>query len=605
MRNAGVLVLALAFAVPAAADEGPITEKDLEPPLNKYGEMIRDVQAGKLKGAQVMEYYTQRAARRGAPRQAAIDAYMYGLVLSEARSRFDEARRQFERAVQLWPAFPAAHVATGNLAVARRSCRGSLAAAKTALKISADCIEAYLLEARVADATGELDKAARIFKRSMEVKPTGWALIGLSGVYVKLARRSIDEEERQEFAKQAVNSANTWVFMEPKKSLAHRFKAQVYLDLGQVEHAVNTLEDSLAKGEWSDVEKGEFLKMLRAVYEVTGHVDGMKSALTRLRPLVSGEERDRLDTRLKDIEEKGRTAFVIWQVEALVKILMNDGIDVDRRVAALNDLLEFYGNDQILANRHLAEKGWEVLRAAFRVLIDAPPEVTIRMMKFLRDQFPDPHLIRILVHFLYPYANERTTAPVRIETVRTLAVCAGEAALPALLFSLKDDDGGVLREVDKALAAICQRRSPVGGGLGPLPEADIVLVRKTWMRYARSEAGAERLAGAFEQLAKVVKTDPAQTRGLRAAPMVQHTVELVLLDNDMPWPAWRAAYDFLVKYWGKDVRPPERRDKPIEEFEREHAVKELEKVWAKAAAEEAAAAVSPPPTPDGTKEKPR
>jgi hypothetical protein len=98
-----------------------------------------------------------------------------------------------------------------------------------------------------------------------------------------------------------------------------------------------------------------------------------------------------------------------------------------------------------------------------------------------------------------------------------------------------------------------------------------------------------------------VKKDPGATAaGVRSAPLVQHAVELVLLDNDMPWPAWSAAYAFLVDYWGKDVRPPERRAKAVEKFERAHVVAELQKVWDQAALETDAA----PPLPGReTKEK--
>jgi hypothetical protein len=63
--------------------------------------------------------------------------------------------------------------------------------------------------------------------------------------------------------------------------------------------------------------------------------------------------------------------------------------------------------------------------------------------------------------------------------------------------------------------------------------------------------------------------------------MVDHTVRLVLLDNDMPWPVWRAAYEFLVRYWGKDFRPVKRRGEAVEEFEREHVVAEIEEFWRK------------------------
>ena len=46
--------------------------------------------------------------------------------------------------------------------------------------------------------------------------------------------------------------------------------------------------------------------------------------------------------------------------------------------------------------------------------------------------------------------------------------------------------------------------------------------------------------------------------------MVDHAVSFVLTDNDMKWPAWSAAYKFILEYWGKDYRAPGERAGPVQ-----------------------------------------
>jgi hypothetical protein len=274
-------------------------------------------------------------------------------------------------------------------------------------------------------------------------------------------------------------------------------------------------------------------------------------------------------------------------------ILENDGIDADRRRQALRKLLQLYLNDEILRNVHMQELGNTIFKTSFRVLIDAPPELIVEMMRFFRNHFPDPHLIRILVHYVWPYTNERTTPQVRVEVIRTIAACCGEAALPSILYSLHDEPGDVLREVDKALMRLTDRRGPVGSDPNPLTQPEKALVRRYWLEWSRTPGGAAALAKSYGALGRVVKKDPAHTRNLASAPLVHHAVELVLFDNDMPWEAWKAAFDFLKEYWGKDYRPPERRDKAVEPFERDGVVKRLREDWNSSLREEQPAPQAP------------
>ncbi|MHC4670248.1 MAG: HEAT repeat domain-containing protein, partial [Planctomycetota bacterium] len=343
--------------------------------------------------------------------------------------------------------------------------------------------------------------------------------------------------------------------------------------------AVETMEKAYGSADFSAKPKAEFLRRLFELYLLRHDLKGVERTLERLvkQKEVAPDEREIFEKRLEDIRKMGATAITVWEVEYFLRVVKNDGISSDVRRHALRALLEFIMNDDlVLTDKYLGELSAGMMKEAFKVLVDAPDELSMEMLRFFRNTIQDPRLIRIIVHFVYP--NGKTPA-VRAEAVRSLAVCSRQAALPALLYCLRDDAGMVAREVDKFLSELCERRSAVLPGIAPLTTDEIRQARRIWRAYTHSEEGAERLADAFATLSRIVENEPDHTRQLRSAPMVDHAVNLVLLDDDMPWPVWKAAYEFLVHYWGKHFRPVKRRGQPVEKFEREHVVREIEAYW--------------------------
>ena len=86
---------------------------------------------------------------------------------------------------------------------------------------------------------------------------------------------------------------------------------------------------------------------------------------------------------------------------------------------------------------------------AVKTLKDAPPELSIGIMEFFRRRMPDPLLIRIIVHFVFPAGIERkVTEAVRVEATRSLAEVGKDAAIPSLLYTLNDDSLAVTRAID-------------------------------------------------------------------------------------------------------------------------------------------------------------
>jgi hypothetical protein len=211
--------------------------------------------------------------------------------------------------------------------------------------------------------------------------------------------------------------------------------------------------------------------------------------------------------------------------------------------------------------------------------VTAPPKISTEVFHFLRTEYPDPHLLRILVHFVYPYDDATRTPAVRVEAVRTLATVAGVAAIPTLFYCLSDEPGEVVREVDMSLAKLCEARSPVGEGIKKLTSKEAQASRNAWREYFQTADGVHWMKEAFLELRKYAEMDAQFNRQLTNKPIANHIANTILLDGDMPWEAWKAAYEFLIGYLNKEFRPVKRRGKPVEEWEREGIVKEIDAFW--------------------------
>jgi tetratricopeptide (TPR) repeat protein len=575
-----LLLGSLAPAARADPDTGKrvIRDAELEPHVKELQKLSQQIRRGDLKMEKLLERYAQMSVSPGPKRERAIRIYMYGLILERLPRRETEARREFERAIKVWEPFPAAMVEVAVLASRKKDNKTAKRWLRRALRHDAKYVPAIVKQAMIAQAEGDLEEAERLFKKSLDIEPTieGW--VGLATVHLQYRQKSYDEKERERHANAALAAINAWLYTDPEDPRPRITKARLYEDLGQPEKAVDTLEEAYAKSGFEEGVRLEFLRKLHRLYFLLADLKGLQRTLGRLveHKLVTPEEREDYQRKIRDLDEMGEMAVGKWQVEIYLDVLENDGISTDQRRLALRRLLEFWASDVILTNPHLGRLAGQVMKRSIKELVKAPPELVVEMMKFFRNMIRDPKLIRILVHFVYPHGK---TPEVRTETVRTLAACADGAALPALLYCLRDDSGMVVREIDNLLSAFCERRTAVWPGIEPLTRDEIKHTRRYWRDYTRTEEGAQHLVRAFEQLGKIVRPEPEHTRQLHTAPMVDHTVSLVLLDNDMPWPVWRAAYGFLVGYWGKDFRPVKRRGKPVEEFEREHVVGELEAFW--------------------------
>ncbi|MHC4932178.1 MAG: HEAT repeat domain-containing protein, partial [Planctomycetota bacterium] len=257
----------------------------------------------------------------------------------------------------------------------------------------------------------------------------------------------------------------------------------------------------------------------------------------------------------------------------------NQGISERDRRAALRALLAFWLHEPFAMDPKLKGMRRQIITTVFKVLTASPPKVTIEILGFLRTDFPDPHLLRILVHFVYPFDDDMRTPDVRVAGVRTIAKVAGRAALPTLLYCLRDEPGEVVREADRALTRICEVRSPVGEDVEPLDAKQIAHARRSWRAHFHSDDGAERMREAIRLLRGYVDMDAQFNRSQTSKPIADHIAQTVLIDADMPWSVWKPAYEFLVDYLNKEFRPVVRRGTPVTQEERPAIVAEIDKFW--------------------------
>lgn len=575
------LLLGLLLALPARAGDPPpeiIDDTVLEPHLKEFNNRFEQVRKNTLKLDEFVTYYQQRAQAKGTPRDRAINAFLYGyalhnVVLNGKGSK--EAKREFERAIELEPKLLGAYVELGAIAEEAGNPTEAERQLRRALEIKPAYVRAVVALGQMAQRAGDLDRAKALFQQSLDMETTVPALAGLILVNTLLFQKSFDDKDKERFAQEALGAVEALTTLDPESANFKLFKAQVLLQLGRVKEATEYLEGLLAGGTLKPPAQVEVLRLLRKVYQAGGNVAGVKQTLERLLKCegLRPEERQRIVAGLKDVDKMGRAAFLKWQVEELIQVLHNEGLGVEERQRAQRALHEFV-NGELADIEELKPLAYEAWRELFRLLVDETPELILTELQALRKGRPPANLMTVLVHFVYP--NGRTEE-VREEGVRTLAACGGAAAIPAIYYSIQDQSGRVVREVDNQLSALCETRSPLGGGLEPFTDDQIRQSRRMWASYFHSDEGAQRLARSFQQLSgTVLRVKPDRT----SAPMIDHAAN-VILDRDMPWCAWVAAYDFLVKYWGKDFRPVERRGKPVEEFEREHVTSAFETDYAR------------------------
>lgn len=573
----------LLSAVARAADPEIIEDKDLEPQMQELRTRLDQARKQSLKIDELIAYYQRQSVAKGTPKERAINAYMYGFVLANivppSRVESKDAKRELERAVELMPGFLPAIADLAFVAEAAGDVSGAEALLRRTLQLKPQYMRGYVQLGQMAikaddsksPDTTNLERAKALFEKALELpEPTVQVFSGLIAIYLGLSRKTYDEKAKDRYARQALAAADAVTTLEPDNQMLRIFKAEVYLKLGRPTEAIDHLERLYAAPDLKPDMKLKVLSYLGDIYQRQLDVEGAKRTAERvlkcdnLRP----QERAKIAKRLEDFDTMGRNAFMKWRIEDSVEALHNEGLGVEDRLFFLRSLWELILSPaaDVPELKPLMVLAWN---ECFRTLVDGPPEVQVAQLRALRNMPKSARLVPVLVHFVHP---EGKTPEVREEGIRTLATLAGELAIPAIYYSLQDDAGSVVREADAQLSVLCERRSPLGGGIAPFTPEQCRQARRFWNGYFHSASGEERLAKSFAALGSGtarIKPD------LINAPMIDHAAR-VLLDDDVKWAAWAAAYEFIVKYWGKEFRPVERRGKPVDPAERASIVREFD-----------------------------
>lgn len=572
------LLLGLLLAGLARAQEGVevIDEVALKPYFEEFEGRFDSLRKQAIKIDEFVLYYQQRAQAKGSKRDQAINAYFYGFVLLKVipGTQTEEAKRQLQHAVALMPGFLPAYLDLALIAEQAGDRTEAERLVRRTLEIKANWVPAIMQMGQMAHRAGDYARAKVFYNQVLDIKPTVEAFSALVIVNTKLFHQSYDEKEKDELAREALAFADAVVTIEPDNQILRLGKAQVLSDLGRLDEAIAYLENLYVGGTLKPKVQLELLKYLRGVYQYQGNVEGVSSTIDRLLKCeaLPPEDRTRIAARQDDLKAMGRNAFVKWQIEDMMQRLANEGLSVEQRKRVQQELQGFITSNAV-DFPELRPLVWQAWCECFRRLIDSPPELVVAQLRWMRNHNPPPGLMAVLVHFVYPNG---ATEEIREEGIRAVAASAGVGAIPSIYYSLQDDSGRVVREVDHQLATLCERRSPRAGKLDPYTPEEIREARRMWASYFHSPEGAAQLAKSFKELQQAVARVQADRT---SAPMIDHAAN-VLLDDDIPWSGWAAAYGFLVSYWGKEFRPVERRGTPVEPFEREHVVKALQQDYA-------------------------
>jgi len=572
-----ILIAPMAHAQPPAG--GLIRETDLLPRLQELAKDFRGLQRRELEPEQVLRKYQRSADEKVEKRERAIRTFLLAyLVMNLDREK--DARTAFDEALALWPSFPPVYYALAKLALRAADTRAATAMLKKAIDLDPEYATAITMLGDIAFRKGDLDAAEGYYRQSFGVSASGPACAGLASVAVQKYKDTFNEERKEKYGKTAIQYAGAFVVLEPNNGQAHVMRAMVYSDLTRIDDACAALEES-CKSEISSRAKLVCLQYLMQFRLQQGQVEAVEGVLRRMLGFneLDANQRAQIKKQLKDLNERGRMAFLVWQVRAHLSVLENAGASAIDRREALRVLLEFFVHEFHQSDDSLRDLRWSVFKTAVKSLSSAPPKLSIAFLQWLQKRFPDPHMMRILVHFIYPNDDENCTPKVRVEAVRAIAQVGEIAALPTLFYCLRDEPGKVLREVDAALARVCEIRSPAGDDTAPLSGAEKKTARIFWRRYFRTREGAEQLAASFVTLRRYVDMDATFNRSQTTKHIADHVAQGILLDDDMPFTVWKPAYEFLRDYLGKEFRPMARREKPVTVDDRAGATREINKFW--------------------------
>ena len=591
-----ILLLSLALILPVqaapGAPTGPIETDELKPLVEEMGRKWVEAMRGLRNTKDVLQEYSQRASAKAEPREQAISLFLYGRLLFAFR-RIDDGVESIKSAIRIYPAFPDAHVALGRKALTDGDTRAARRHARKARKIDANNVDSLLLTAEVLQAEDKWKAALDKYIEAACIDPNSQVIRGMAMVYVQLFKDSYDDERRTSHAANARRMVDSWVSMEPDKAGPRVFQSQVYFDLGLYDQAAARLEQTLVEvRDLSDRDRKRCLGRIFLVRVNQGNVEAAKKALKRVLKLksLSPEERTNFEKRLADISKRGLRARFFWEMEGLIETLSNTGISAAQRREAMRKVLRLLSDREFVLNPEFTELVQRAYVACIKTLKNSPPELSIDILQFFRRQQRDPLLLRVIVHFVFPAGIGRQVTPiVRVEATRTLAEVGQEAALPTLLYTLRDDSRLVSRAIDVALCGITERRSPIGTGSDAVTEAEQKLLRVKWTRWACSEDGADKIAKGIVMLEKAITVSSKFNRAQQKNPIGDHVISVVLLDNDMQWKVWKTAYDFIHRYLAKDFLPPELRGKEVTEDLRPVVVKEIGTWWRGAASNQAEA----------------
>ncbi|MFQ5844407.1 MAG: tetratricopeptide repeat protein [Planctomycetota bacterium] len=574
------LLLLLGAAVQAAPD-APIRDTELEKLVQEQEGLLIEVRRQRMKPDDLVARYSKLPdVDRVGRRQHAVARFLYGRALHRLK-RADKAREQYLLALRTFERFPWVHLALGELARRAGDLGEAEARFKQAKKIDPQSWRAFLNlgELELGRKPPRWRKALGYFERARNLEPTRNACLGEVACHLHFCGEVFTEEKKAHHKGAALNAARLYQFLEPRDGRGYLLEARVHQETGDTREAAAVLERGYDQKEMAEVFRAAFLTELLDLYGGLGEEHEIGGVLRRMLELkrLGQAEREEVERRLRDLKEKGKEAIRGWILDKHRAILGNEGIALDRRQASLRILLDVLQSPDWFTNPKLEADYRKVKGTVFKSCFGAggQPELLIPLFRFIRAT-RDRTAFRLLVWYVYPRTGENAPPKLRLEAVRAVAAVGGRGALPVLLHCRLDDDPMVLRAVDTALRDVTGRRSPVEEGIAPLAPKQVGTMRRFWLDYVHGANGARSLSRAFDrQDDESLYALSQQGSGRSSLPLALYVIHLVL-DDDVPFEAWREAYLFLEHYLGRSYRAVERRGQPLERAEREAVRREVE-----------------------------
>jgi serine/threonine protein kinase/tetratricopeptide (TPR) repeat protein len=165
---------------------------------------------------------------------ALADGWLY-IWMDGSEATFEAADRASRKALELAPALSDSHMARGHVLTLRRAYAEAEHEFEEAIRLNPNSFEAYYVHARACFESGQIEKSVALFRRAAEVQPEDFQALILCAQSLAVLGRT---EEARAARREGIRRAERQLELDPNNARALSLGAVALLSEGQRERAL-------------------------------------------------------------------------------------------------------------------------------------------------------------------------------------------------------------------------------------------------------------------------------------------------------------------------------------------------------------------------------